>query len=209
MSNYESLMLQTEFGSVSAHYVPHDNPQQGETVAFVYGELAELLDREEGVPLRLQSGCAFGEDMGSKDCDCGAQLSQSQHELSRSGGILVLLRGQEGRGAGLKAKIDIMNFMAQEHVDTYTACDVLGIPREQRDFAHVSGDLLDRGIGRVALKTNNPYKIDSLRRSGLTVVKRDPLIAGVTSDNLPYLESKFKIGGHTLPNLRSYITPLA
>jgi GTP cyclohydrolase II len=196
MNVYHGLPT-AEMGNVDVYIVDHDTPQQGLTVAFVSGDIQELADRKDGVPVRLESSCRFGELATSMDCDCGAQLAASR-ALIAGGGVSFTL-DQEGRGAGLEPKLEAMRLQQLHQIDTFDAYASIGLPFDQRDYSHVASFLVQKGLSRINASTNNPRKITGLESGGITVVNRSPLIVGVTETNIDYLRTKATKGGHLIP----------
>ncbi|WP_374928229.1 3,4-dihydroxy-2-butanone-4-phosphate synthase [Kytococcus sedentarius] len=150
------------------------------------------------VPVRLHSECLTGDALGSQRCDCGAQLDDALADARARSGIVLYLRGHEGRGVGLAAKIAA--YARQDAgADTVDAQHELGLPVDTRDFAVAAAMLAHLGVERVELTTNNPDKIAALRSLGVDVVATRPSIVGITPHNLAYLRTKRDRMGHTLP----------
>jgi GTP cyclohydrolase II len=150
------------------------------------------------IPLvRIHSECLTGDAFGSLKCDCGPQLKHALHRIQEEGcGAIVYLR-QEGRGIGLHAKIQA--YALQDlGLDTLDANLALGLPADGRDYEIAAKMLLEMGIGEVRLMTNNPHKINGLRRHGIRVHERVPHVTGVGEINKDYLETKGKRMGHML-----------
>ena len=132
------------------------------------------LDEDEPVLVRLHSECLTGDVFGSRRCDCGEQLEESMRLLREQGrGVLLYLR-QEGRGIGLANKISAYA-LQEEGLDTVQANLALGLPDDARDYRFAAEMLLDLGVRRAAVLTNNPAKIEGLRRHGIEVVERLPV----------------------------------
>ena len=151
----------------------------------------------DDVPLvRVHSECLTGDALGSLRCDCGPQLAEAQRLVAREGGVVVYLRGQEGRGVGLLNKI---RAYAQQDAgaDTVDAQTNLGLPIEAREYGAAAAILRDLGNERVRLLTNNPAKVRELVEHGIDVVETVPLIAGRTAQNASYLRTKRERMGHT------------
>jgi len=148
--------------------------------------------------VRIHSECLTGDAFGSLRCDCGPQLSESLRRLAASpGGILVYMRGHEGRGIGLANKMRAYALQDQG-MDTVEANRALGLPDDARDFAHAAQILRALGHFQVRLLTNNPEKADSLRRHRITVTKVEPLIIPPNPFNARYLSTKAEKLGHAL-----------
>lgn len=153
-----------------------------------------------GVPLvRMHSECLTGDAFGSLRCDCGPQLQESLRKLAASrGGILVYLRGQEGRGIGLANKMRAYALQDQG-MDTVDANRALGFPEDARDYAEAAQILLALGAPRVRLLTNNPDKVATLRNNGIDVTAVEPLVIASNPFNASYLHTKARKFGHVLP----------
>jgi 3,4-dihydroxy 2-butanone 4-phosphate synthase/GTP cyclohydrolase II len=153
-----------------------------------------------GDPLvRIHSECLTGDALGSLRCDCGPQLHESMRRLSASpGGILVYLRGHEGRGIGLANKMRAYA-LQDKGLDTVDANRALGLPEDARDFGHAAQILRALGHNQVRLLTNNPEKTASLQRYQITVTQVEPLITSPNPFNEHYLDTKARKFGHSLP----------
>ena len=170
-----------------------------EHVALFTGFEPGALDENEPVLVRLHSECLTGDVFGSRRCDCGEQLEESMRLLREQGrGILLYLR-QEGRGIGLANKISAYA-LQEEGLDTVQANLALGLPDDARDYRVAAEMLLDLGVRRAAVLTNNPAKIDGLRRHGLEVVERLPVRVEPNPFNLAYLRTKREKLGHLFPS---------
>lgn len=156
--------------------------------------------RAIGAPLvRIHSECLTGDAFGSLRCDCGPQLDESLRRLgASSGGILIYMRGHEGRGIGLANKM-LAYALQDQGMDTIEANRALGFPADARDFAHAAQILRALGHETVRLLTNNPEKASSLQRHGITVNSVEPLVILPNAFNLRYLETKAEKFGHALP----------
>ena len=150
------------------------------------------------IPLiRIHSECLTGDAFGSLKCDCGPQLKRAMETIQSEGsGAIVYLR-QEGRGIGLHAKIKAYALQDQG-MDTLDANLALGHPADGRDYSIAARILLENGIDKVRLMTNNPHKIEGLEKHGVKVVERIPHITGVGEENKHYLETKGRRMGHML-----------
>lgn len=146
--------------------------------------------------VRLHSECATGDIFGSRRCDCGPQLREALTLMSEQGGVIVYLR-QEGRGIGLKAKLDAYALQLQG-MDTFAANRALGFQDDIRSFEVAGKMLLALGIDRVRLLTNNPQKATQLARSGVTVAMVVPTTTFITEHNKEYLRAKRAHHGHVL-----------
>lgn len=160
-------------------------------LAVVSGEIADA-------PLvRVHSECLTGEAFGSLKCECGPQLDAALDTIAEKGGVVVYMRGHEGRGIGLINKLRAYS-LQEAGLDTVDANLALGLPADARDYAAAAGILSDLGIERVRLMTNNPDKVDQLREFGLDIVEQVPLLVGVGPNNHQYLETKRDRMGHLI-----------
>jgi len=147
--------------------------------------------------VRVHSECLTGEAFGSQKCECGPQLQAALDRIETEGGVVVYMRGHEGRGIGLINKLRAYS-LQEEGLDTVDANLALGLPADARDYAAAAGILADLGISKVRLLTNNTDKVDKLRELGLDVVEQVPLIVGVGPNNHQYLETKRDRMGHII-----------
>src|SRR5689334_1920774 len=168
-----------------------DNAQH---VAFVKGS----WQPDEPVLVRVHSKCLTGDVFGSKRCDCGPQLHRALEMIDQVGkGVLVYL-DQEGRGIGLVNKLRAYNLQDEGH-DTVEANERLGLKADLRDYGIGAQILRDLGVRRLRLMTNNPKKIDGLKRLyDLEVVERVPIEAGLSAHNEGYMTAKRDKMGHLL-----------
>ncbi len=151
----------------------------------------------DGVLTRLHSECLTGDLLGSVRCDCGEQLERSLHMIGRAGrGVLLYLR-QEGRGIGLRDKLRAYN-LQDEGLDTVEANLRLGRGADEREYGVAAGMLADLGVRSVNLITNNPSKIDALRKLGVEVAARTPIQVAAHPENLGYLLTKLRRINHQL-----------
>ncbi len=170
-----------------------------EHVALVAGFEPGSPDEDGPVLVRLHSECLTGDVFGSRRCDCGEQLEESMRLLREQGrGVLLNLR-QEGRGVGLANKISAYE-LQEEGLDTVEANLALGLPEDARDYRPAAEMLLDLGVRRAAVLTNNPAKIEGLRRHGVEVVERLPVRVEPNPSNIGYLRTKQEKLGHLFPS---------
>jgi 3,4-dihydroxy 2-butanone 4-phosphate synthase/GTP cyclohydrolase II len=147
--------------------------------------------------VRVHSECLTGDALGSLRCDCGSQLDRALERIAREGtGVLVYIR-QEGRGIGLANKIRAYELQDQGF-DTVEANEKLGFKPDLRDYGVGAQILVDLGVSRIRLMTNNPRKIVGLEGYGLHVVERVPLLTKPTAANLGYLTTKRDKLGHLM-----------
>lgn len=161
-----------------------------EHVAIIVGQ----PDLSQPVPVRLHSSCLTGDLLGSLRCDCGDQLRRAIDRLAEAGGVLLYL-AQEGRGTGLANKLRAYR-LQDGGLDTIDADRHLGFTADERDFQAAVAMLGALGISRIRLLTNNPAKIASMRRGGIDVVDRLPLIAPINPHNSRYIRTKRERAGH-------------
>jgi 3,4-dihydroxy 2-butanone 4-phosphate synthase/GTP cyclohydrolase II len=148
--------------------------------------------------VRVHSECCTGDVFGSLRCDCGPQLEKALEMIEQDGwGVLLYLRGQEGRGIGLGAKMHA--YALQERgVDTMDANLQLGLPVDSREYGTGAQILADLGITGMRLMSNNPKKFTGLAGYGLTIVERVPSITAPNPENIRYLQTKVERMGHLL-----------
>ena len=152
-----------------------------------------------GLPIRLHSSCVFGEALGACDCDCGAQLGTALAEVNRRGAGVVVYLYQEGRGAGLEAKIRAMSRQQDRRISSYEAYEELGLPRDNRDYAVAVTALTDLGVSReVILMSNNPLKQEAMERYGFRVVGHVALSYPAHKNSYEYLVMKQTEGRHAI-----------
>ncbi|MGN5381370.1 GTP cyclohydrolase II [Streptomyces sp. MUSC 14] len=187
--------LPTVYGKFQAiGYLDHERGD--EQVALVHGEIGT-----ENVLTRLHSECLTGDAFGSRHCECGDQLASALRAVVAEGsGVVVYLRGHEGRGIGLLAKLRAMALQA-EGLDTVEANLALGLPVDARDYRVAAEILRDLGVRSVRLMSNNPRKREALVRHGIQVAERVPLLIEPCESNITYLRTKRERLDHILPHL--------
>jgi 3,4-dihydroxy 2-butanone 4-phosphate synthase/GTP cyclohydrolase II len=145
--------------------------------------------------VRVHSECLTGDTFGSLRCDCGPQLETAMSRVTVEGGAIIYLTGQEGRGIGLKAKIDA--YALQDHGrDTVQANLELGWPADRREYGAGAAILKDLGLTSIRLLTNNPAKIQGLTAHGIDIQTVEPIVVGVNRHNATYLATKAEHMGH-------------
>jgi 3,4-dihydroxy 2-butanone 4-phosphate synthase/GTP cyclohydrolase II len=152
----------------------------------------------DGALVRVHSECLTGEAFGSLKCECGPQLQSALDTIEAEGGVVIYLRGHEGRGIGLINKLRAYR-LQEDGYDTLDANIALGLPADARDYGAATGILKDLGISRVRLLSNNPEKARQLEERGVTVTDLVPLVVGVGEFNEGYLDAKRDRMGHALP----------
>jgi 3,4-dihydroxy 2-butanone 4-phosphate synthase/GTP cyclohydrolase II len=168
-----------------------------EHIALVHGDLSG----PEPVLTRVHSECLTGDVFGSRRCDCGPQLDEALQRVATEGrGIVIYLRGHEGRGIGLIAKLQAYA-LQDDGRDTVDANLDLGLPADARHYGTATQILRDLGVATVRLLTNNPDKVSNLEEFGVAVAARVPLTPHPNDHNIAYLLTKRDRMGHLLPDL--------
>lgn len=152
----------------------------------------------DGALVRVHSECLTGEAFGSLKCECGPQLDAALDTIHNHGGVVIYLRGHEGRGIGLINKLRAYK-LQEEGLDTLDANLALGLPADAREYTAAAEILRDLGIERVRLLTNNPDKRNQLTAHGIDVAEMVPLVVGAGAFNESYLGTKRDRMGHQLP----------
>jgi len=182
-----SIKLTTEHGNLR---IQHFWCQDGECLI---ASNADMIDNPPSV--RIHSSCVFSESFGSKDCDCSLQLQRTLEQVCKEGGY-VLYRFEEGRGSGLKNKIEAISIQQTKGVDTKTAFEELGFHPDPRTYSVAVRALQALQVGKkVWLKTNNPRKIKALEDAGFEVER---LGLGIDRDERvqAYFDQKKACLGH-------------
>ncbi|MGW1354391.1 bifunctional 3,4-dihydroxy-2-butanone-4-phosphate synthase/GTP cyclohydrolase II [Streptomyces sp. NPDC002409] len=188
------VRLPTGFGPFTA-YGYRSTTDGVEHVALVHGDLGDGDD----ILVRVHSECLTGDIFQSQRCDCGPQLHASMRRITEEGcGVVVYLRGHEGRGIGLLSKLRAYE-LQERGVDTLDANLELGLPADARDYAAGAQILKDLGVRSLRLMTNNPDKTAAILRHGLAVTGREPMPVQAGEHNLRYLRTKRDRMGHDLP----------
>lgn len=191
LDSYSYIELITEFGPIR---VAHIEEGQKEGLLIVGKE-----PLAEPVPIRVQSSCVFSEALLSIDCDCAGQLQESLKIAATEGGIVVYMY-EEGRGAGLKNKIESIKLQQKFGLDTATAFNRLGLPADPRTF-EVAARVIHKVLGKqrpIALLTNNKLKVEALRSMGFTKVSRRRLVVERGPLVKKYLQEKARALGHLI-----------
>jgi 3,4-dihydroxy 2-butanone 4-phosphate synthase/GTP cyclohydrolase II len=188
--------IPTEFGDFSGYV--YESVIDGEHhLAIVKGDLAGQSD----VLVRVHSECLTGDVLGSLRCDCGPQLHEALRLIADAGtGVVVYLRGHEGRGIGLAHKLRAYHLQEQGH-DTVDANLELGLPVDNREYGIGAQILVDLGVTTMRLMTNNPMKYGGLEGFGLDIVERVALTNHANPENLEYLRTKRNRMGHIMEGL--------
>jgi 3,4-dihydroxy 2-butanone 4-phosphate synthase/GTP cyclohydrolase II len=193
----ESTLATRRHGTFRA--VAFRDPVDGvEHLALVLGRVRGRRD----VLVRVHSECLTGDVFGGARCECGDQLHAALDALVAAGaGVLVYLRGQEGRGIGLVAKTRTQILQDEQGLDTVDSATALGLPVDVRDYGPAARVLRHLGVRSVRLLSNNPDKVRALVAYGVPVTARMPLLAPVHEGNVGYLTAKRDRLGHDLPHL--------
>ncbi|XP_050204407.1 monofunctional riboflavin biosynthesis protein RIBA 3, chloroplastic [Mercurialis annua] len=183
--------LPTKWGLFQA-YCYRSTLDGTEHIAVVKGNIGQGQD----VLVRVHSECLTGDIFGSARCDCGSQLDLAMQIIEQAGrGVVIYLRGHEGRGIGLGHKLRAYNLQDQGH-DTVQANIELGLSVDAREYGIGAQILRDIGVRTMRLMTNNPAKFTGLKGYGLAVIGRVPVLTAITEENKKYLETKRTKMGH-------------
>ena len=191
-----SVKMPTEYGGEFNAIAYANEIDNTVYIALVKGEIKP----EDEVLVRVHSQCLTGEVFGSKRCDCGEQLHRAMEMVSREGKGVILYVRQEGRGIGLINKLKAYE-LQDKGLDTVEANIKLGFKPDLRDYGVGAQILVDLGVRKMKLMTNNPKKIIGLEGYGLKVVERVPIEAKPHEKNIIYLKTKKKKMGHLLDNV--------
>ena len=188
---YSRAKLPTIFGQFEIYVFSDD--ENLENAGLVRGD----VNSKENVPVRIHSECLTGDVMGSKRCDCRDQLLKSLEFLGKQDfGMLIYLR-QEGRGIGLLDKIRAYSLQDQGY-DTVEANLMLGLPADKRDYTFAVEVIKYFGIKSIRLMTNNPLKMDFLKKYNIKITDRIPIISEPTPYDEFYLNTKKMRLGHQI-----------
>ena len=183
--------LPTKYGNFTAH-VFQSTVDGTEHMALTLGD----LEKEDIVTVRVHSECLTGDTLFSTKCDCGTQLDLSLKHISENKvGVLLYMKGHEGRGIGLGNKIKAYSYQ-DEGADTVEANELIGFPPDMRDYGIGAQILRKLSVTKMNLLTNNPRKRAGLEGFGLEIVKRTPLISPETLENKEYIYTKKTKLGH-------------
>jgi 3,4-dihydroxy 2-butanone 4-phosphate synthase/GTP cyclohydrolase II len=189
-------LIPTDHGEFRAH--AYESTLDGRVhVALVKGEMGD----GEGILVRVHSECLTGDVFGSRRCDCGEQLEGALDAIAAEGrGVLLYVRGHEGRAIGLTHKLRAYR-LQEQGLDTVEANEELGFAPDPRDYGIGAQILGDLGVRSMRLLTNNPAKRAGLEGRGLSIVERVPLQTRPRAENIGYLRAKREKLGHLLDHL--------
>ncbi len=192
VEHFAAARVPTSYGSFVAH--AYRSVADGEEhIAYVMGDVGG------GAPplVRLHSECLTGDILSSLRCDCGQQLRAALGKITEEGrGVLVYLRGHEGRGIGIGHKIRAYA-LQDAGLDTVEANEAQGLPIDSRTYGVGASILVDLGITAMRLMTNNPMKLDGLEDFNLKIIERIPIEVESNPENVRYLKTKRDRLGHT------------
>ena len=199
----DPVELPTAYGcfTAAAFRAPPDGTEHLALLSGPVTSDGRLAGDGHEVLVRIHSECLTGDALGSLRCDCGPQLHAAMRQLAREGGVLIYLRGHEGRGVGLQAKLGA--YAQQDHgADTVDANLRLGLPVDARDYTAAAALLTALGVRSVRLITHNPDKAAALRAGGIRITAQVLHPAHVNPANARYLRTKRDRLHHCLPDLR-------
>ena len=190
ITKFTSCRIPTVYGEFIAHGY-QATVESSPYVALVMGDVAD----GEPTLVRIHSGCFTGDVLGSLRCDCGEQLQTAMRMVAEEGkGVVLYIYHQEGRGIGLVNKLKA--YMLQDHgADTVDANTMLGFPSDMRDYSLGAQILVDLGLKKIRLMTNNPGKYVALQGYDLEIVERVPIVCTPNKENAHYPEYKARENG--------------
>ena len=198
VEHFAAARVPTSYGAFVAHayrtVADSEEHVAEDHIAYVMGDVSV------GVPplVRMHSECLTGDLLSSLRCDCGQQLRAALAMIAEEGrGVLVYLRGHEGRGIGIGHKIRAYA-LQDDGLDTVEANEAQGLPIDSRTYGVGAGILVDLGVTEMRLMTNNPMKLDSLEDFNLKIIERIPIEIESNPENVRYLKTKRDRLGHTL-----------
>lgn len=194
VEHFAEATIPTAYGDFTAH--AYRSLLDGEEhLVYSMGDLAG----DEPPLVRVHSECLTGDILASERCDCGHQLQAALQMISEEGrGVLVYLRGHEGRGIGLGHKIRAYSLQDDQGLDTVDANTAQGLPIDSREYGVGANILADLGVSSMRLMTNNPSKFGGLAGYGLTITDRVPIQMTPTPSNTDYLDTKRDRMGHLM-----------
>jgi 3,4-dihydroxy 2-butanone 4-phosphate synthase/GTP cyclohydrolase II len=190
---FAACRIPTEYGEFMAHGY-QSTVESSPYIALVMGDVTD----GEPTLVRIHSGCLTGDVFGSLRCDCGEQLHMAMKMVADEGkGVVLYIYHHEGRGIGIVNKLKA--YVLQDHgADTIEANHMLGFPNDMRDYSLGAQILVDLGLKKIRLMTNNPGKYVALQGYDLEIVERVPMVCTPNEDNVSYLNTKRDRMGHLL-----------
>lgn len=194
VEHFAEAVIPTAHGDFTAH--AYRSLLDGEEhLVYTMGDIAAA----EAPLVRVHSECLTGDILASERCDCGHQLQAALAMIAEEGcGVLVYLRGHEGRGIGIGHKIRAYSLQDDEGLDTVDANTAQGLPVDSREYGVGANILADLGVSKMRLMTNNPSKFGGLAGYGLEISERVPIQMPSTPSNARYLETKRDRMGHIM-----------
>lgn len=186
----ETTKLPTDYGDFTLHLY-QDKFESKQHIALTHGK----IDKKNPTLIRVHSECVTGDIFSSKRCDCGAQLDHAMKKIVEAGSGIIIYLKQEGRGIGLKHKIQAYK-LQDEGLDTVEANEKLGFPPDMRDYGTGAQILKDLGVTKLNVMTNNPKKLVGLEGHGLEICERIKIKMPTEPENERYLSTKEKKLGH-------------
>jgi len=196
VKRFATAKLPTKYGDEFTAIAYTNDIDNSIHIALVKGEIKP----EDEILVRVHSQCLTGDVFGSERCDCGEQLHKAMEMVKKEGKGVILYMKQEGRGIGLINKLKAYE-LQDKGLDTVEANVKLGFKPDLRDYGIGAQILVDLGVRKMRLMTNNPKKIIGLEGYGLKVVDRVPIETRPTEQNIIYLKTKKKKLGHMLNNV--------
>lgn len=193
VNEFAACRIPTKHGDFVAHGY-QATVESSPYIALVMGDVSD----GEPTLVRIHSGCFTGDVLGSLRCDCGEQLDTAMRMIAEEGkGVVLYIYHHEGRGIGLVNKLKA--YVLQDHgADTVEANHMLGFPSDMRDYSLGAQILVDLGLKKIRLLTNNPGKFVALQGYDLEIVERVPIVCSPNTDNARYLNTKRERMGHLL-----------
>jgi 3,4-dihydroxy 2-butanone 4-phosphate synthase/GTP cyclohydrolase II len=188
-----SAMIPSRYGGEFKLIVYENDVDDMKHLALTRGEIGP----EDEVLVRVHSECLTGDVFGSERCDCGDQLHKAMEMVAECGKGVIVYMHQEGRGIGIVNKIKAYE-LQEKGMDTVEANIALGFKEDLRDYGIGAQILVDLGVKKMRLMTNNPRKIIGLQGYGITITERVPIELKPTDNNIRYLKTKKKKMGHIL-----------
>ena len=194
VEHFAEAVIPTTYGDFTAH--AYRSLLDGEEhLVYTMGDIAAA----EAPLVRVHSECLTGDILASERCDCGHQLQAALAMIAEEGcGVLVYLRGHEGRGIGIGHKIRAYSLQDGEGLDTVDANTAQGLPVDSREYGVGANMLADLGVSTMRLMTNNPSKFGGLAGYGLEISERVPIQIAATPSNARYLDTKRDRMGHIM-----------